>query len=901
MFIGSEDAPFRECLLKCGGLEREDVLWMDLTCPKIEDHWRDALAQQGDPLAGMTRARVLVPSTEDPNRNWPFLFETLCRFLRAAWENGLEFGYLIQSQEPERSREQLSLFIRRSLLGKATLGKVFRYEGEVAWWSPEELKYRFACEGAKERLITLREAEDAPREPPLIAEEIVPWREDPFQAFQQALQGAVEAVGQELGRANLGRSPQALSRQLGSPRRTSFDARILRGASPENLDALRSQDRKGHRDTFFLMSPAILPLDSLESRLRDVARLAPLFYRFTSPERGRVPAFHMDPDPGHDSRPPALQESGLGERLQSPLWHPLPGLPGLSQELIEVRNRLLVLGRTRGKSERKEPHRQAMVSLDGFCRRLRDLVDAETRHFQDVAPATLLGRSPYPFWMAYCAVWERLMYPFLVQTPSAAVEISPGQQDQQPPLPMTTPLITALWGVRWFPRFFPAPFFRRSKLFEGSMHILSQLIRLMDLYQLLFVSILRFRETLHRCYCIFDGLCQTTPLLERQAQNIMAELSELAKPTIRVENLEERLEQVLPPADNRADPESILEEAMKDTRTWMTASNEGILELSRQSRAAGFVLPEGDSSYCWIPAYFQFNEAWATARKMQEDLLAKGEFMDHLPFQDQTGRYEYRDRSVAIEEQDGRKDWVEWKKLALSKAERPLREDIHAHSRLLDSLRSSGKSGRFEVPESLISRGLEIGFFLERATGNERRIGLSLEVFYWVDEDVRTRFYQHRSGLDRHSFKKRWEDSTERALLPWIAWARERAGGPVQPLSIGLSAEEVYASAVYLDDSRLDPDRHVHPYFGTPRIQNGRFLLSNALDGELMRFQKPVSREDGETRFFPPAYLYHLFRRRPEILENIIRVFFSFCDSRDRDPYELLEIKQIPWTERASG
>ena len=617
LFFGSKDSVFYRHLQKLGGSGHPDVLWIDFSSSQAEKAWRDRFAPfQPFPFDCKT-IRALIPPPSQEALNWIFIYETICFFKETSDRRELDFGYLSLSGNKNADEEQINLFIQSTLKLKEPVPGIFRYQGTVVWWSPQSFKKEFCCKVAGKCLNKPRELEK--NEQAYIAEEIALWRSNFKDAFDRELGKLTNDFTDQFNQAGFAIQADGFIRRFEHGKNDSFE-RVIHAIMPETtVEVLRSQDRAGNQDTSFLFHPAITPFSALQDRINHLERLAPLFYEF--PALGINAIQKIEWDHGPATGQPHIQESDLRSGLGTPLWTGSPDISNMVQEMDTLRLSFEEMAGIRNRNARRTRRRELETALGHFLETMQNLVSSEEDALMARPGAELLRCLPNLFFLAYRTVWDKFVQPFIGE------------------------LVPAVWSGRRFifqlPRFVPAPFFSRSLFITYIIEILLEAVRLLNLYQFLYVSLTRYRSNITESLKGLNNIRKRLPLFREQIKHIKKELALAQQENLKGISWMDDPASLETAPEGETDRRQLIKTALNRATSLIEVRAGQIGELARLSRELGGAPLDEEPDRFWVPGYFQVNEAWAVSKEMIQRIVQDTEFQQFFPISEGRARFRF--------------------------------------------------------------------------------------------------------------------------------------------------------------------------------------------------------------------------------------------------------------------
>ena len=855
LFFGSRDSILYRYIEKLGGLNRPGILWVDFSSSQTEKVWSDRFSPFQTFPSDFKTIRALIPPPSQEAINWVFVYETVCFFKETCDQAELDFGYLNFSGDKGADEEQIILFIQSTLKTKEPRHRIFRYQGTAVWWSPQSIRKEFFCKVAGRCLKKARELEND--ESGHITEEMVPWRTKFKDAFDLEFKRLTNDFTEQFSNARFSVDTDSFIRRFGYGRSDNFE-RLINAIMPErNVEALRSQDREGHEDTSFLFHPAINPFSALRERMILLERLAPLFYAFPASGINDIQKIELDQGPAKGQ--PHIQESDLRSKLGTPLWTGSPDISNMVQEMGSLRHSFQELADIRNRNTRRTRRRELETALGHFLQTIQIFVNGEEDTLLARPGAELLRCLPNLFFLAYRTFWDQFVQPFIVE------------------------LVPAVWSGRRFifqlPAFVPAPFFRSSLITTYIIEILIEAVRLLNLYQFLYVSLTQYRSTITESQRRLTTIKKRLPLFREQIKNIKIELALAQQETFKGISWINDPEMLLAAPEGKTDRRRLVKSALNEAASIIETRADRIGEMASLSREPGGAVLDQEPNRFWIPAYFQVNEAWAVSKNMIQGIVQDKDFQQLLPISEGENRYYYMDRSERIADPSREPEWSVWKRCALQKTDEPLRKDIQTFSHVHGMEHEN-------LVHILIGRGFEKDFWELTKEDKGGDLTIAMDAYAWSDFVIRRTFFQHKTGLTRTVFEKKCDRFQLRAIVSWLKWfqAQSRKSGTLRPSDMmNPDKGEIFESILDMVMNRTP-----HPYFGRPHINPPYFMLEDCMDPALMRLFMAENKNTAMARHFSRKHLFNLLVKDMGLTESLASVFFSFSVFKGDDLLDLM-------------
>ena len=817
-------------------------------------------------------AFLLVPYPNHLVEHHAKIYEQLSHFLKALQNQSVGIIYVIPiAAALEETLQTVISLIRMELTGEKHQANAQReYEepgtpiylvrkGILQVW--DERSFREEC---------LAEA----------AEVLFRWE---FEKEQEQLENL--QLTEELGLQDVsGKSLQEVYEQTLQAMRNAFQMKQFR---PQRRTLIRAfgLGKSGSPSLLHTLNPNALfrEEESLPSLLNPPVQPRQTLVEIAARLRELIPTFYLPQLPNLNTLSIFRFEEGAGEQIfETPLWqgNHVDTLNNQLAQLIQQNAADLVRIRELTGRERRRQRQQVTHTILALSRELRIRIDEEIGALLMIP--NLFELSPTRAANAYIEVYQTL-FTSLCQ------------------------LFPQLWGWRTFlgipvPPRFPALFYRWSGIIRAARRLLSEIVRLLNVYVTLFQAMTGLRQ-LHNQF--YEELKHIENLrgYSTHTHNILKELEIYVQHRRKLpQNFPDQITDVkelkdLPENFPRAD--AVSEKLFHRLKSMLpdqplTAVKE-IDALIRQSRTENKLSENPYRSF--VPFYFHRQEAWKMPMKLVKALQEDKEVRELI--QQELQKLGVEENSEALSSNEyycshpvlqrvddfHQEDFFRsWKKRALQETSEILQDDI------LERTLPHTEVG----VDFLLQEGIRQEFWICQG----ERIGLTVEVFSWLPPEYRPRYYQHRDGLTRQEFNDLLKNKKCReALLDFVnrlITAAELDSDlyhiELESLSQGDASVNLFDILMVIGEERSNLPEFPHYGLLVFNQEKGRVILKNTLEECFWSAFAPKSAVEAEPRYFLMVPFREWFVANAYKEFNILsKLFLDYCLLQGRDidvPFE---------------
>ncbi|MCF8093485.1 MAG: hypothetical protein K9K40_13640 [Desulfotignum sp.] len=835
------------------------VLWVDIACEermaKIWQKRMDLLHSEKIDVIG-----VLVPRKPVDIISWPENYQLLCDLVNFSKRIAAPLYYLVYSFEDARASKQVYAFVKyiaqKDLRSKS--GELIHFQAVFYDNSLEGMKNRLFKDTALEKLDRVRQwfssdQGDAVRE-------LLPLGANFLgEPFYTALSGTSRDVAALLPSGVDIQSEMDFAAQFGNFK-SAWDDNPLAA-----IFDISSQQREPGRQESFFSSP-VSPFEAVSAQMENTLQEMPRFFSFPA-DQTFVPEFpcpkkELPGDlfcmilPGLEIDPVSLPENTLLHQIVQ-----LFQSTGLHMGQLRPIRRGQASNQPGGPPQlnRRQVKRQLTADLEQLHQHITALIDNEHNHL--TRDPDILFRDPDRFRMAY----EQFVSFFFRGYLSS--------------------IINASWGTRricfFLPLWFPSFAFRRTGMFPLLCGLMVQGIRMLNLYQYIYLSLINGREQFKNMKSTVTAIQNRSRALETQHLHIIQELNLIPHHQELIKEQEKNeplffVENCLP------DQNELIEENKKKISRFVDEWESNLFSLLHSSFDKSLPFESEDDLKFWVPGYYNSHEAWYVARNMIQTMSQSAGFQfDKAPLSLPQGICVFC-KCESIKQIQEEKEWILWKKIAIKHADNPFRNDVVSLSSIPRHIENN--------PSALMDWAVGEGFVLKDAGD---RIGLCKQAFSCILREKRSFFFQHHESLSRQEFSMRLHTYAYHqitACLKWITtrefFQRNEFSDLRTQVDQFLPAGFSFQSSVkdlfkVIDQICVCNQNLAHPFLGKFVNKPSSFFLEDTLDPVLMDFFKPENSKTCKPRFFAPQYLINALQEERGMYRALIHAFNSLKVLKD--------------------
>lgn len=834
------------------------ILWVDLTDgEKISGEW-----EKDQYLLNRTNfdaIYALIPDIHQKNLNWAFIYQILCYLVIFHKRMKIPFYYLVlpSEEEPEHtnSPKQIFAFIKHSIEPSLHVFGIYRFKALFYDNSPGNMEATFYKNIALDSLNQVK-AKFAGETCNLLLSRFPLVCGDFNKAFKESLdQRAISFSGSLPLTSNVTTRRDFIS-TFGYLNDSSLE--IIKEIIENALDISQSSCQP-------LFTSPDTPLADIYNEIDAFHNFLPKYFphriefncnlKLPTPEQELPTGLFCSISSGSINTDSLHNEENRLTSLNriTQIFESIGSQIGLLRS--QLNRRMNRQNSTRIDIDRGAVKRRVKLESEELLQLITSLVDNEYRLLSD--DQYILFREPELFKNSYINFKEFLFNRFL--------------------FPITMPS----WRTRKFifviPIWFPSPIFKRTGILPILCDLMIQGFRLLNLYRYIYFSLANFREQFKEIGVKVFEIKKRRQCIDEQFKNIMEELNFIPHHQDRICNYDSlnELYFIENPLPEKA---TLIEENLRKSET-VKIINQWILNVFSLVKAS-FNTPQpfANNSFekYWVPAYYNYHEAWKVASQMLCSLKDSRLFhFDEVILSIPEGICVYK-YCEYIDNPNVEDEWFQWKKRALEDCSVPFRHDVIQLPIIYSRFR--------EMPsDNLIKWGVENRMIIRERDG---KLALCCAAYSFLHPEEISFFFQRNEPLSISIFRERLNKHVHHKIIVYLNWLininyfqDERFESLRNNInSIILMKTKVYESYITFFDifNQISAEKQLinHPYFGTFINKESSFFLENTLDLALMNFFKPENSQYCTPRYFTYCY-FNMFLKNEEILRNAILKAFE--------------------------